>query len=191
MVLTMDLSSGPKEIMIDDAGWGDLILGVVIGALELPAHRYMERRIPVAYFQSPSFEGKEYLAKTVDIIQEIITVMRADKNTRFKVCSGYILSAARHFLEERGYRVEKIEVTGELQQRVEHSFIRWCMEVGVPPSVLSPESGKNRFWALLEWVAENPYLREHLVKTGWKSWQRRWRKMVYEKEMEIRRRTLE
>jgi len=186
----MDLSSGPKEIMIDDAGWGDLILGVVIGALELPARKYMERRIPVVCFQSPRFEGKEYLTKAVDIIQEVIEVTRADETTRFKVCSGYILSAARRFLEERGYHVEKIEVTGELQQRVEHGFIRWCMEVGVPPAVLSPESGKNRFWALFEWVAEDPHLRERLVKTGWKSWQKRWRKMVYEREMKIRGRTL-
>jgi len=37
-----------KEILIDDAGWGDLILGVVIGALKLPERRYMERRIPVS-----------------------------------------------------------------------------------------------------------------------------------------------
>jgi hypothetical protein len=39
-----------KEILIDDAGWGDLILGVVIGALKLPERRYMERRIPVSSF---------------------------------------------------------------------------------------------------------------------------------------------
>ena len=176
----------PREIIIDDAGWGDLILGVVIGALELPAHRYMERRISVAYFQPPRFERQEYLTKTVSIIQEIIEVMQADKTTRFQVCSGYILSAARRFLEEQGYQVEKIEVTGELQRRVEQGFVRWCMEVGVPPKVLSPESGKNRFWALLEWVAENPELREGLVKTGWKSWQKKWRKTVYGKAREVR-----
>ena len=41
-----------KEILIDDSGWGDLILGVVIGALKLPERRYMERRIPISSFQS-------------------------------------------------------------------------------------------------------------------------------------------
>jgi len=45
-----------KEILIDDAGWGDLILGVVIGALKLPDRRYMERRIPVSSFQPPNFK---------------------------------------------------------------------------------------------------------------------------------------
>jgi len=54
-----------KEILIDDAGWGDLILGVVIGALKLSNRRYMERRIPVSSFQPPNFENKRYLIDTV------------------------------------------------------------------------------------------------------------------------------
>jgi len=169
-----------KRIVIDDSGWGDIILGVVIGALEFPAHRYMERRIPVAYFQPPLFERKEYLARTEVIVREIIEVMKADRATLFQVCSGYVLSAARRFLREEGYPVEEVEVTGELQERVERSFLKWCMEVGVPQDVLSPESGKNRFWALLKWVGDNPKAREGLVKTGWKSWQRKWRKVAYE-----------
>ncbi len=45
-----------KQILVDDAGWGDLILGVVIGALKLPDHKYMERRVPVSAFQSPNFQ---------------------------------------------------------------------------------------------------------------------------------------
>lgn len=174
------LTVKPKEILVDDSGWGDLILGVVIGALALPSHQYTERRIPVAFFQSPRFEKKEYLDKTVSIIQEIIEVMHADKTTRFKVCSGYVLSAVRRFLEEQGYQVEKVAVTGELQRRVEQGFVNWCIEAGVPKEVLSPESGKNRFQTLFIWVKENPKLRENLVKTGWKSWQKKWRKLAYE-----------
>lgn len=174
-----------KKIIIDDSGWGDIVLGVVIGALEFPAHRYMERRIPVAYFQPPLFEAKEYLAKTVAIVREVIEVMKADRATLFQVCSGYVLSAARRFLREEGYHVEEVEVTGELQERVERGFLKWCIEVGVPRDVLSPESGKNRFLALVKWVGEKPKARESLVKTGWKSWRRKWRKVVYEGAGEI------
>jgi len=175
------LNADPEEVIIDDSGWGDLILGVVIGALELPAHRYMERRIPVAYFQSPRFERKEYLTKTVNIIKEIIEVTRANEKTRFKVCSGYVLSAVRNFLHEKGFKVEKVEVTGELQRRIEQGYLNWCVEVGVPPELLSPQSGKNRFRILFNWVKEKPSIRESLVKTGWKSWQKKWRKIAYEK----------
>jgi len=47
-----------KEIIIGDAGGGGLIVGVVIGALELPDRRYIERRIPVSTFQPPNLEEK-------------------------------------------------------------------------------------------------------------------------------------
>jgi len=167
-----------KEILIDDAGWGDLILGVVIGALKPPDRRYMERRIPVSSFQPPNFENKKYLDDAVKIADEIVEVMQPDVETHFKVCSGYVLSGIRRHLRDRGFDVEEVEITGELQEMVEKSYIRWCIEVGVPAERLED---KRRFWTLLEWVEERPELREKLVKTGWKSWKNKWRKKAFEK----------
>jgi len=169
------------EILIDDAGWGDLILGVVIGALKLPEHRYMERRIPVSSFQPPNFENKQYLDDAVKIAEEIVEVMRPDGETRFKVCSGYVLSSIRKHLQNRGFSVEEVEIIGELQEMVERSYIKWCEEVGVPAERLED---KRRFWALLEWVAEKPKIRENLVKTGWKSWKQKWREKAFKKRFQ-------
>ena len=87
-----------KEILIDDAGWGDLILGVVIGALKLPDRKYLERRSPVSSFQPPNFENRKYLDDAVKIAKEIIEVMQPDRETHFKVCSGYVLSSLRKHL---------------------------------------------------------------------------------------------
>jgi hypothetical protein len=167
-----------KEILIDDAGWGDLILGVVIGALKLPERRYMERRIPVSSFQPPNFDDKRYLDDAAKIAEEIVGVMRPDRETSFKVCSGYVLSSIRKHLRDWGFRVEKIEITGELQEMVERSYVEWCKEVGVPTERLGSQ---RRFWALLEWVAEKPKIRENLVKTGWKSWKKKWREQAFKK----------
>ena len=167
-----------KEILIDDAGWGDLILGVVIGAVKPPDRRYMERRIPVSSFQPPNFENKKYLDDAMKIADEIIEVMQPDVETSFKVCSGYVLSSIRRHLQDRGFKVEKVEVTGELQEMVVRSYVRWCIEVGVPAERLGD---KRRFWTLLEWVAERPELRETLVKTGWRSWKKKWREKAFEK----------
>ncbi len=165
-----------KEILIDDAGWGDLILGVVIGALKLPDRKYLERRIPVSSFQPPDFQDKQYLKDAVKIAEEIIEVMQPDKKTRFKVCSGYVLTSIRRYLRNRGFHVEKVEVTGELQDLVERGFVKWCEEVGVPAERLE---GRRNFWVFLEWVAEKPRARENLVKTGWKSWKQKWRERVF------------
>lgn len=183
MDLGLDQFLPVKEILIDDAGWGDLLLGVVIGALKPPDRRYMERRISVSSFQPPDFENKKYLDDAVKIADEIVEVMRPDVETSFKVCSGYVLSSIRRRLAERGFRVEEVEIVGELQEMVEKSYVRWCIEVGVPGERLE---GKRRFWTLLEWVAERPELRERLVKTGWKSWKRKWRKKIFVESQEKR-----
>ena len=167
-----------KEILIDDAGWGDLILGVVIGALKLPDRKYLERRISVASFQPPNFENRKYLDDAVKIAEEIIEVMQPDRETRFKVCSGYVLSSIRGHLRDHGFSVEEVEVSGKLQEMVERGYIRWCEEVRVPAERLEDA---RRFWTLLEWVAEEPKIREKLVKTGWKSWKQKWRQKAFKK----------
>src|SRR4030042_6158393 len=119
MGLGLDHFLPAKEILIDDSGWGDLLLGVVIGALKPPDRRYMERRISVSSFQPPNFENKKYLDDAVKIADEIVEVMRPDTETSFKVCSGYVLSSIRRRLAERGFRVEEAEIVGEIQKRGE------------------------------------------------------------------------
>jgi len=182
--LTLDHFILPKEIIIDSSGWGDLLLGVVIGALKPPDRRYMERRIATASFQPPNFKNKKYLEDAVRIADEIVEVMQPDDKTHFRVCSSYVLSSVTKHLENRGFKVEKVETTGELLEMVERSYVRWCVEVGVPEDLVKE---KRRFWALLEWVAEMPHLRETLVKTGWASWEGKWRKEIFKKPFDIGR----
>jgi hypothetical protein len=179
--MELDRFLSRKEILIDDAGWGDLILGVIIGALKLPERRYMERRISISSFQSPNFENKQYLDDAVKIAEEIVEVMQPDRKTRFKICSGYVLSSIRRYLQDRGFNVEEVEIAGHLQELVERSYGEWCKEVGVPTEKLG---AKRRFWTFLEWVAEKPKIREKLVKTGWKSWKEKWREKAFKKRFQ-------
>jgi hypothetical protein len=174
--LALEQFFSSNEILIDGAGWGDLLLGVVIGALRPPNPMCMERRIPTLSFQPPNFEDKKYLVDGVKIADEIVEVMQPDEETHFRVCSGYVLSSVHGHLRERGFKVEKVEITGELQEMVERGYVKWCVEVGVPKEILQD---KRRFWTLLEWVAERPDLREGLVETGWASWERKWREEIY------------
>ena len=104
--------------------------------------------------------------------------MQPDSETRFKVCTGYVLSGIRDYLRKQRFNVQEVKITGKLQEMVERSYIRWCKEVGVPAERLKD---RRRFWALLEWVAEKPKLREKLVKTGWKSWKQKWRAKAFNK----------
>jgi len=179
----LDCFFSAKDILIDAVGWGDLLLGVVIGALKPPNPMLMERRIPTASFQPPNFKNKKYLDDAVKIADEIVEVMQPDVGTCFKVCSEYVLSSVIKHLENRGFKVQKVESTGELKSLVERAYVRWCVEEGVPKETLQD---KRRFWTLLEWVAETPHLREGLVKTGWASWERKWREEIYKKPQKLR-----
>jgi hypothetical protein len=167
-----------KVILVDSAGWSDLILGVVVGALNLnlPDPKYMQRRIPTSSFQPPHFENKKYLNDTVRIADRIIQVMQPDVDTTFKVCSGYVLSSLRQYLRGRGFTVEEVAATAELQEKVERGYTRWCQERGAPTERLDDQ---GRFWTFLKWVAEKPELREQLVKTGWASWKAKWREQAF------------
>ena len=163
-------------ILIDASGWSDLLLGVVMGALKPPDPMVMERRIPTSSFQPPNFRDKKYLDDAVRIADEIVKVMHADSDTCFKVSSKYVLSSVVGHLQGQGFKVQKVKSTGELERMVETGYIRWCVEKGMPQEMLRE---KRRFWAFIEWVAEEPKLRESLVKTGWSSWKRKWQKEIY------------
>jgi len=178
--LGLDCFFSGKTILIDASGWSDLLLGVVVGALKPPEPMLMERRIPTASFQSPNFKNKKYLGDAVKIANEIVEVMQPDAETCFKVCSEYVLSSVTTHLQARGFKVQKVGSTGELKQMVENGYIRWCVEKGIPKEILQ---NKRRFWMFVEWVAESPHLREDLVKTGWTSWEKKWREEMLKKHI--------
>ena len=181
--MTLECFLASKEIWIDTVGWGDLLLGVVIGAMKPPDPMLMERRIPISSFQPPNFRNKKYFDDSIRIAEEIISVMRPDSDTCFKVCSEYVLSALRTHLSSKGFNVQKVDATGEVGKAVERAYLRWCAQEGVPEEMLK---GTRRFWTFLDWVAENPKLRESLVKTGWASWERRWREEIYSRSSMMR-----
>jgi len=95
---------------------------------------------------------------TLSKLLKVVDVMRPDGETRFKVCSGYVLSSIRRHLRNQGFSVEEVEIAGELQEMVERSYVRWCREVDVPAERLEDE---RRFWMLLEWVAEKPEIEKN------------------------------
>ena len=134
-----------KTILIDASGWGELLLGVVVGALKPPDPMVMERRISTSSFQPPNFKNKKYLDDAVKIANEIVTVMQPDAGTCFKVSSEYVLTNVAVYLMSRGFKVQRVESTGELKQMVERGYIRWCIEKGVPDEKLQDKRHFGHF----------------------------------------------
>ena len=178
--MALDCFLPGKMILIDASGWSDLLLGVVIGALKPPAPMLLERRIATTSFQPPNFKSKKYLDDSVKIADEIVSVMQPDSETCFNVCSEFVLSKIVNHLQKQGFKVKKVQFTGEIKQMVDDAYVRWCVEKGVPRELLQD---KRRFWSFLDWVAQSPHLRESLVKTGWASWDRKWREEIFRKHL--------
>ncbi len=174
--MALDCYFPGKTIIIDAAGWGDLLLGVVIGALKPPAPMLMERRIPTSSFQPPNFKAKRYMHDANKIADEIVAVMQPDEETCIKISNEYVLSGIVEHLEKQGYKVQTLETTGNLKTMVEKAYNRWCIEKGVPEDIVSD---KRRFYRFIDWVAEMPKIREGLIKTGWDSWEEKWRVEIY------------
>lgn len=174
--MALDCYLPGKMILIDASGWSDLLLGVVICALKPPDPMLMERRISTASFQPPNFRNKKYLEDAVRIADEIISVMQPNEDSCFSICNEYVLSSLAEHIENHGFKVNRVEANSELKQMVENAYVRWCVEKGVPREILK---GQRRFWGFLDWVAERPHLREGLVKTGWASWEGKWREEIY------------
>lgn len=165
-------------IIIEAAGWSDLLLGVVIGAIKPPDPMLLERRIPTSSFQPPSFKAKKYLKDAVKIADEIIAIMQPDTETCIKISDEFVLSSVIEHLEKMGLNVQSVASTGNLKLLVEKAYVRWCIEKGVPDEILVDT---RRFWRFLDWVAEVPRVREGLVKTGWASWEGKWRHEIYQR----------
>lgn len=155
-------------IEIDDSGWGDLVGGVVIVMRRVETDENHVGLIPMEYFRDPHFKYQEYLRAATQIILEGLDILEASTSEELHICTGFIFSSARETLEELGYKVREVKITGATQELAEAEFIKSLAEMGTgkPNKIASMRS----FNGFLDWVKEDPDGRERYVKTGWSSW---------------------
>jgi len=182
--LTERETSFYPEIEIDDAGWGDLVGGVIIGGYNPLNEEFRWTEIPVEYFQGEAFARKDYLAAAKRAVNRVLGDLRADKRFhQVALCTGYVLNQAARSLRRKGWRVVRRAIEGRCQALVEERFKQELIKIGVPPAmIVTLPSGTNRFMQLFTWVKEDPETRERFVKTGWRSWGSKWRQASYEKK---------
>lgn len=61
-------------ITIDDAGVGDLLFGVIIGAFREETQEFRYEILDVKYFRSPRFRSKEYLKQASSAVVRLYLV---------------------------------------------------------------------------------------------------------------------
>jgi hypothetical protein len=125
-------------LQIDDAGVGDLLHGVVIGAYRPTTGEFTYEIVDVEFFQQPKFGRKAYLEETSRIVMKII-----DK-----------------------VKVTVTKITGEAQRFVETAYLDEVRNLGYEPLPEREEKRARNFFDMLRWLKKDPRRFKH-AKTGW------------------------
>jgi hypothetical protein len=155
-------------IIIDDAGIGDLLFGVVIGAFRDQTHEFTYGVVDVKYFKSGRFRRKEYLKQSSTIISRLLEKLKVKHREQIHVCQSYIFDQAVKDLERKygETRIRRVKVVGEPQCLTEVAYLDEIRNLGYEPiSERESHRGKS-FFHMMRWLSKDPD-RLRYAKTGW------------------------
>lgn len=155
-------------ITIDDAGTGDLLFGVIIGALRNETHEFTYEVLDVEYFKPRRFHRKEYLKQSSRIVFKLLDKVNIKSKETIKICQGYIFDlATENLLKKYGKtRIHRVRVTGELQQLVEIAYLDEIRNLGYEPIEERETKRGKSFFHMMKWLKKHP---DKIIyaKTGW------------------------
>lgn len=163
-------------VLIDDANWGCLLRGCLIGIYRVETEEMAVVEVPVEYFQEPKFSKRDYLWVVADIVKSLLDKLSVGSRERITICRGYVLREARERFVHQGYNCEPGKITGAFQEKLESRAIDYVNEIGVGIDVSQLEQYGSLFFICLEWLKGgdlNAYAlpeREIHAKTGWKTY---------------------
>jgi hypothetical protein len=155
-------------VQIDDAGYGDLLFGVVIGAYRRETDRFIYDIIDVKYFQKPLFERKGYLKEASRIALKLVERLKIEEAERIEICRGDILDmAAETLIEAYGEGlVVRVKVEGRAQYLIEEAYMDEIRNLGYEPLPDRTEKWVKNFWHMYRWLKANPEMLGY-AKSGW------------------------
>lgn len=153
---------------IDDAGVGDLLHGVVVGAYRPETGEFSYEMIDVEFFQSPKFRKKAYLRRASEAVMQIIERMKVQENEPILICSSFIFEKAVQDLEQKygKERVTVTKITNGAQRFVETAYLDEVRNLGYEPLAEREEKRARSFFHMLRWLRKDPGRFRH-AKTGW------------------------
>ena len=155
-------------IQIDDAGVGDLLHGVVIGAHRKETSEFHYDLIPVRYFQEPDFKQKLYLKKATELTLLLLDQLKLQENEPVEICTSFLFDETRPALIDQlgKNRVKATAITGEAQDRVEGAYLDEIRNLGYEPMSERDNKRAKSFFHMLRWVKKDSN-RLKYAKTGW------------------------
>lgn len=155
-------------ITIDDAGSGDLLFGVVIGAYRDETKEFKYDLIDVKFFQPGLFGQKEYLLQSSKIVSQLVQGLKIMPEEEIQICQGYIFDEAVNDLR-KAYgedRIRRIRVVGEPQRLTEIAYLDEIRNLGYDPLEEREDRRAKSFFHMMRWLKDNPEMLRY-AKTGW------------------------
>ncbi|MCW4015834.1 MAG: hypothetical protein NWF06_05640 [Candidatus Bathyarchaeota archaeon] len=160
-------------IIIDDAGMGDLLFGVVIAAFRDSTQEFKYGIIDVKYFRAKFFTSKAYLTQCSKIVDKLLTEMKPEPEEEIHLCRGYIFDDAIEKLKQKygEDRIHRIKVIGEAQDLAETAYLDEIRNLGYEPIEERESKRAKSFFHMMNWLKKNPSMVKY-AKTGWPRLQR-------------------
>jgi hypothetical protein len=160
-------------IIIDDAGSGDLLFGVVIGAFRDSTREFKYDVIDVKYFQPKLFSRKLFLKECGKIVSKLLAEIKPKSEEEIHLCRGYIFDEVIEKLEKKygEDRIRRIKVTGEAQDLTEIAYLDEVRNLGYEPLEERENKRAKSFFHMMGWLRKNPNKLKY-AKTGWPRLQR-------------------
>jgi len=154
-------------LIVDDAGSGDLLFGVVIGAYLEETGDFKYDMIDVRYYQE-IFREKEYLQEASRIVSKLAAWFNLKPDDEIHICQGCIFDVAAEELRKvyGEDRVKRIRVVGEAQRLTEIAYLDEIRNLGYEPLAEREEKRGKSFFHMMRWLKNNPDMLRY-AKTGW------------------------
>lgn len=154
-------------LIVDDAGSGDLLFGVVVGAYHEETGEFKYDLIDVRYYQD-IFREKEYLQESSRVVSRLVAHFNLQPEEEIHICQGCIFDVAAAELQKiyGEDRVKRIRVIGEAQRLVEIAYLDEIRNLGYEPMPEREEKRGKSFFHMMRWLKANPEMLRY-AKTGW------------------------
>ncbi len=155
-------------IIIDDAGGGDLLFGVVIGAYRGETQEFKYGVVGVKYFKAHRFRRKEYVKQASKIVFQLLDKLELNADEPILICRGYIFEEAVKDLKRKygDDRIHTVKVTGEPQRLTETAYLDEIRNLGYEPIKEREKKRAKSFFHMMNWLKKNPDKIKY-AKTGW------------------------
>jgi len=154
-------------VIVDDAGSGDLLFGVVVGVYR-PEQNYFKYDIIDVCFYQELFKEKKYLQESSRIVSKLVATVNPEPDEEIHICQGCIFDVAAENLRKvyGEDRVKRIHVDGEAQRLIEIAYLDEIRNLGYEPLAERDEKRGKNFFHMMRWLKVNPHMLRY-AKTGW------------------------